>query len=172
MEPFRYECGALRLIADAFMAEAVATACLLQTLRYYMNAVTEVLYTHMQICRRSPPPTITYYAPCQHDTISLHTQASQYSDMVQETLSNSLFRRRRTPTSITIFKYGAGNSEQFALQTPADTYLKHGGHATQNSAPTASACPRALPSAFAIVFCLLLHRPRAVVTYNIHAESV
>jgi hypothetical protein len=36
-------------------------------------------------------------------------------------------------TSSTIFKYGT-----------ADIYLKHGGHATQNSAHTASACPRAL----------------------------
>ena len=36
-------------------------------------------------------------------------------------------------TSSTIFKYGT-----------ADIYLKHGGHATQNSAHAASACPRAL----------------------------
>ena len=152
-----------------------------------MNAVTEVLYTHMQICRRSPPPTITYYAPCEHDTISLHTQASQAGNSEQFALQTPADTHKHHTityyapfqhdtislhTSITIFKYGAGNSEQFALQTPADTYLKHGGHTTHNSAPTASACPCALPSAFAIVCCLLLHRPRAVVTYNIHAESV
>ena len=42
-------------------------------------------------------------------------------------------------------------SERCALHTPAGFYLKHGGHATQNSAPTASACPHALPSLYRLL---------------------
>ena len=84
-----------------------------------MNAVAE--------CGRDRILFIIMRAPCLHDTISLCTQAWEYSNM------------------------GMAISERCALHTPAGFYLKHGGHATQNSAPTASACPHALPSLYRLL---------------------
>ena len=146
MEPFRYECGALRLIVDAFLA--VVTALLLQWMFVgdcsggcHRPILANITLSHEcgNGMRLSPHP-IHCHARVLHDTIPLNTQASQCSNMISQMLSAN----------------ACGHLPEASQKLQHALVRSRGGVSLRGSVGSVG----------------LLHRPREVVTYNIHAERV